>query len=69
MSQTFKHGDQVLVLWGLAEVRGTIVEVYGPPARPHVVVELTAELSGEIVDETTTVSLPVDAVRLVTVAA
>jgi len=69
MNPTFKTGDQVLVLWGLAEVRGTIVEVYGAHARPHVVVELTPELSGEIVAEVTTVSLPADAVRLVTVAA
>ena len=69
MNSTLKSGDQVLVLWGLAEVRGTIIELYGPPTRSHVVVELTPELTGEIVDEPTTVSLPVEAVRLATVAA
>lgn len=68
MNTALKSGDQVLVLWGLAEVLGQVVEVYGPPARSFVVVELTPELSGEIVDEPTTVSLPIDAVQLVVAA-
>jgi hypothetical protein len=59
------YGDEVLVPWGISEVRGTVREVYGSPPRVHVVVELTHELSGSIVDEPTTVTLPLDAVRKV----
>jgi hypothetical protein len=69
MNPTPKVGDTVLVQWGLAEVRGRVAEIYGPPGRPYVVVELTPELSGEIVDESTTVSVPMEAVRLASVAA
>lgn len=59
------YGDEVLIPWGIDEVRGTVHEVYGTPPRVRVVVELTPELSGSIVDEPTTVTLPVDAVRKV----
>lgn len=58
-------GDEVIIPWGVAEVRGTVREVYGTPPRVHVVVELTPELSGSIVDEPTTVTLPLDAVKKV----
>ncbi len=58
-------GDEVIIPWGVDEVRGTVREVYGTPPRVHVVVELTPELSGSIVDEPTTVALPIDAVRKV----
>lgn len=40
-------------------------EVYGTPPRVHVVVKLTRELSGSVVDEPTTVSLRIDAVKKV----
>lgn len=57
-------GDEVLIPWGFDEdVRGTVQEVYGPPARRHVVVLLTPELSGSVVDESSTVSMPIDAVK------
>lgn len=59
------HGDEVSIPWGLDEVRGRVREVYGSPLRRHVVVELTPELSGSIVDEPTTVTMPIDAVRKV----
>jgi len=59
------YGDVVLVSWGFEDVRGTVREVYGPPARRHVVVLLTPELSGDIVDEPSTVSVPFDAVTKV----
>lgn len=59
------YGDEVLVSWGFEDVRGRVQEVYGPPARRHVVVLLTPELSGDIVDEPSTVSLPLDAVTKV----
>ncbi len=60
------YGDEVIIPWsGHHEVRGTVREVYGTPPRVHVVVVLTPELSGSIVDEPTTVALPIDAVRKV----
>ncbi len=63
------YGEPVVVAWGLADVIGTVHEVYGSPARKHVVVKLTPELSGDVVDEPTTVSVPLDAVRRVEPAA
>jgi hypothetical protein len=63
MNGVLEYGDQVLLSWGLAEIRGTIIEIYGRSPRQHVVVQLTPELSGYIVDEPTTVSLPIDLVR------
>lgn len=63
-------GDEVLMPWGFEEdVRGAVQEVYGPPARRHVVVLLTPEVSGAIVDEPSTVSMPLDAVKKVAPAA
>lgn len=69
MKEPFKVGEVVVVPWGLAEVRGTIAEIYGNAKRIHVVIELTPEVSGDVVDEPTTVSLPVDSVRRAGVAA
>ncbi|MGH9156799.1 MAG: hypothetical protein ACRD1K_13410 [Acidimicrobiales bacterium] len=63
MYQELKVGEAVIVPWGLAEVRGTIAEIYGNAARAHVVIELTPEVSGDVVDEPTTVSLPLESVR------
>ncbi len=64
------YGDEVLIPWGFEEdVRGTVQEVYGPLARRHVVVLLTPEVSGEVVDEPSTVSMPLDAVKKVAPAA
>lgn len=63
-------GDEVLIPWGFeAEVRGTVQEIYGPPARRHVLVLLTPDLSGYVVDEPSTVSIPIDAVKKVAPAA
>lgn len=69
MNQELKVGEVVIVPWGLAEVRGTIAEIYGNAARAHVVIELNAEVSGDVVDEPTTVSLPLESVRRAGVAA
>lgn len=41
MNQPLKVGEVVVVPWGLAEVRGTIAEIYGNATRDHVVIELT----------------------------
>lgn len=69
MATNLKIGDEVLISWGVSEVRGRVGEVYGPAGHPHVVVRLTPELSGEVVDEPTTVSLPLDSVRIADAAA
>lgn len=62
----FVFGEEVIIPWGgLLEVRGTVDEVYGPASSRHVVVRLTPELTGTLVDEPTTVSLPIDAVKKV----
>lgn len=58
-------GEEVIIPWGLDEVRGTVREVYGRPPRVQVVIDLTPELTGSVVDEPTTVTLPLDAVRKV----
>jgi hypothetical protein len=58
------RGDRVLIEWGLdGYVEGDVEEVYGPPARQHVLVRLTPEVSGDVVDEPVSISVPVDAVR------
>lgn len=63
MTDDVQEGDEVMVPWGLDEVRGVVVETYGPPGRPQVVVCLSPEMSGYVVDEATTVTVPRDAVR------
>jgi len=53
-----KQGDQVRVPWGLDEVVGKVVEVYGPAGHRSVLVEIPVEgASGEEL-ETTQVSMP-----------
>jgi hypothetical protein len=47
---------------------GSVHEVYGPPGHRHVVIMLTREIS-DVVDEPTTVALPLDDVRRVAPAA
>ena len=59
----FTYGEEVIIPWGVGEVHGTVHEVYGAGSRRHVVVELTPEVSGLIVDEPTTVTLPADSVK------
>ncbi len=63
MAKSFKPGDAVVVDWGLDHVRGTVAEIYGVGRARRVVVELTPELSSFVVDEPTTVTLPVEAVQ------
>ena len=64
MAGTLHIGDNVVIPWGVDEVRGTVAEVYGTGPARRVVVALTPELSGFVVDEPTTVALPYDVVRL-----
>jgi hypothetical protein len=69
-NEALEFGDEVLIPWGFeVDVRGTVQEVYGPPARRHVVVLLTPEVSGAIVDEPSTVAMPIDSVKKVAPAA
>lgn len=63
------YGEEVLIPWGLDEVRGTVREVYGQPGHEHVIIDLTPELTGTVVYEATTVSLPIDSVKQVQPAA
>jgi hypothetical protein len=63
-------GDEVLIPWGFADdVRGIVQEVYGPRARRHVIVLLTPQLSDSVVDEPSTVSMPIDLVKKVVATA
>lgn len=59
-----EFGDVVTIPWGLDEVEGTVVEVYEGP-RVQVVIELTPERSGFVVDEPTTVTMPLRSVTKV----
>ena len=64
-----KAGDKVEVPWGLDQLIGVVREVYGPPGKPFVMVEVPVHgASGEIL-ETTTLSFPADAVTLISGAA
>jgi hypothetical protein len=62
-----EYGEEVSFPLGLEEVHGTVHEVYGPGHR-HVVIMLTPEISG-VVDEPTTVTVPLDDVKRVAPAA
>ena len=69
MANSLKAGDEVLIPWGLGDVHGTVAEVYGTGSRRRVVVRLTPELSGYVVDEPTTVAYPYSDVRSAETAA
>jgi hypothetical protein len=47
----------------VSEVRGTVAEVYGDKAHRQVVIALDPDTTGYVVDEPTTVSLPIEDVR------
>lgn len=63
MNAKLVPGDRVVIPWGLDEVEGIVADLYGHEPRVRVVVELTPALSSFVVDESTTVTLPIDAVR------
>ncbi len=69
MNEKFEVGDTVVIPWGVDEVHGTVAEVYGNSPRVQVVVALTPELSSYVVDEPTTVTMPLSAVRRAGLAA
>lgn len=68
MRDELHNGDLVVFKRGLAEVRGTVVEIYGPTDNRRVVIALDPEVSGYVVDEPTTVALSVERVRKVVAA-
>jgi len=63
MSDELKIGDVVSFLWGVSEVRGVVAEVYGLKGHRQVVIALDPDMAGYVVDEPTTVSLPIEDVR------
>lgn len=68
MDEAIRVGERVVVTWGISEVLGTVAEVYGSGRMERYVVQLTPDLSGDVVDEATTVSLPLDYIRRPTAA-
>lgn len=58
-----RHGDEVLVPWGVDEVRGTVESVYGSTGHERVIILLTPELSGSVVDGSTTLTLPLASIQ------
>jgi histidinol-phosphate/aromatic aminotransferase/cobyric acid decarboxylase-like protein len=68
ISKTPKPGDKVAVAWGLDEIIGTVIEIYGPPARRSVLVRVpTHGPTGETLEESD-ISFPEHALRVVTAA-
>lgn len=63
MRDDLKVGETAVFTWGVTEVAGTVAEIYGRTGQRQVVLALDPEESGYVVDEPTTVSLPLEAVR------
>jgi hypothetical protein len=69
MKGKLQYGDLVVFQWGTGEVQGTVRELlYGRDEDRRVVLTLTPEISGYVVDEPTTVALSVNDVRKVVAA-
>ena len=62
-TKDYAYDEAVIIPWGLDTVRGHVERVYGQGRARRVVVRLQPEESGYVVDETTTVTLPFDAVQ------
>ncbi len=59
-----RAGDKVMVPWGLEELLGVVVEVYGPPGRLSAMVKVPVHgSSGEVLEETT-LSFPLEALAV-----
>ena len=71
MSTLEPMNDEVVEIpWGPQTlVRATVREVYGQPGRRRVLVLLTPEVSGYIVDKPTTLSLSLNRINRVTAPA
>lgn len=68
MKNELRYGDLVVFHWGTGDVHGTVRELYGRPDDRRVVLDLTPEISGYVVDEPTTVALSVGDVRKIVAA-
>jgi hypothetical protein len=65
-SKRLKMGDKVAVPWGLDEIVGEVLEVYGPPARRYAKVRVPIHgPAGETLQEED-IPFPEDALRIVT---
>lgn len=69
MTSEPKYGDVVEFRWGISEAYGRVIEVYGEPHNRQVVIMIDPEMSDYVVDEPTTISLPIDFVLRVVTAA
>lgn len=47
----YRPGDKVIVPWGFDEAPGTVVDVFGPPSEPFVMVRVHLLNTDEDVDE------------------
>lgn len=65
MTEEPEYGELVSFRRGLVEIIGTVAEIYGPENNRRVVVNLHPDISGETVDEPTTMALSVDDVERV----
>jgi hypothetical protein len=66
MSKHIKMGDKVAVPWGLDEIVGEVLEVYGPPARRYAMVRVPIHgPAGETLQEED-IPFPEDSLRPVT---
>ena len=59
MTSDFSSGDLVSVPWGLEEVEGTVISLFGPPGKQFARVEIELTSEGEL-PVLEIVSLPVD---------
>lgn len=67
-NKTLKPGDKVATPWGLDEIVGVVLEIYGPPSRRSVLVRVpTHGPSGETLEESD-ISFPEHALRAVSAA-
>lgn len=55
-----RAGDDVEVAWGISTVRARVLEVYGPAASRHVLVEVDL---GDMGEDKPTVSMPIDEIH------
>jgi hypothetical protein len=69
VNTTLQVGDIVSVPWGFVRVHGIISEIYGTSPNVHAVIEISPQLSVNVVDELTTISLPLADITPATIAA
>jgi hypothetical protein len=62
------YGTRVVVPWGLDEIEGTVVYVYGPPGHQSVMVRIPIQgTGGQVLDEEE-ISFPREALKTVPAA-